>query len=125
MTQWASVLPGFDCTKHQLSNVKVAVEGDKAQATCDVEATHVVVDKTWMVSGHYSYKLARVEDVWRITYHKFELTDEHGSRDVMGLAAANVETNPPSYLVRRNTLDAVRIFLMSLEQKDMNKFADV
>ena len=44
MTQWASVLPGFDRTRHELSNVSVEINGNTAKATANVVADHYVND---------------------------------------------------------------------------------
>ncbi|MEM7392659.1 MAG: nuclear transport factor 2 family protein, partial [Verrucomicrobiota bacterium] len=125
MTQWASVLPGFDRTKHELSNIEIALAGNKATATSDVEATHLVNGQRWTVWGHYLFKLEKDENLWRITAHRFTLTDEQGHRDVFAAASANAKAHPSSYLLRQKTIHAVRTFLLSLEEKNMEQFASV
>ncbi len=40
MTQWASSLPGFDRTRHEISNIETVVKGNEATATADVTANH-------------------------------------------------------------------------------------
>ena len=53
MTQWASVLPGFDATKHNVSNIDVQFDRDLANVTANVVADHYVNDLFWQVSpGH-------------------------------------------------------------------------
>ena len=42
MTQWAGVLPGFDRTRHDVSNIKVSSNGETATATADITADHNV-----------------------------------------------------------------------------------
>ena len=42
MTEWASLLPGFDRTRHEISNIKVSVNDQQAVATADVVADHYV-----------------------------------------------------------------------------------
>ena len=125
MTQWASMLPGFDLTRHEVSNIVVEVDGDAATATADIVADHYVKDLFWKASGHYVYRFVRGMDSWKITSHTFNLTGEEGTRDVFGLAVENADSNPSPYIVRQKTQQAVRDFLTSLEEKDMEKFASV
>lgn len=125
MRQWASALPGFDCTKHDLSNHAARIEGDSAEATCDVQAIHLIATKSWTVRGRYTYRLTKTDGDWRIVSHKFDLAEETGSREVLDLAASAAAANPPSYLIRQQTVQAVQTFLESLEEKDMDRFAAV
>ena len=125
MTEWAGVLPGFEQTRHEISNIEVTVSGSHAVATADVIADHYVADLFWQVSGDYRYELVDTGDGWRITAATFNLGSEKGTRDVFGLAAENAAANPPSYITRRQTMEAVRAFLTSLEEKDMERFASV
>ncbi len=125
MTEWAAVLPGFDRTRHNISNIEVALSGRQATATADVTADHYVGDMHWQVVGSYRYELLRSDGRWVITSMTFSLRDEQGSRDVFGPAMDNASANPPSYVVRQQTMAAVRTFLTSLEEKDMEKFASV
>ncbi|MEM7047339.1 MAG: nuclear transport factor 2 family protein [Pseudomonadota bacterium] len=101
MTQWASILPGFDRTHHQLSNISIKINGDQAIVTADVIADHYVSDLFWQVSGHYLYKLEKETKDWQITSHTFNFTDEQGTRDVFNLASENATANPVSYILRQ------------------------
>lgn len=125
MTEWASVLPGFDLTRHELSNIKVNVEGDKATARADVTADHYLDDMFWQVKGDYLYKLEKIDGAWRITSHKFNSKEETGTRDVFAPAIEKAGSNPASYIQRQKTEAAVLEFLTALEEKDMEKFAGV
>lgn len=125
MTQWASVLPGFDLTRHELSNMVVEIAGNSATASADVVADHYIDQQVWQVSGNYRYKLTKGLDGWRIVSHTFNFESEKGTRDVFGPATENAKSNPASYIVRQKTEAAVREFLDALEQKDMQKFASV
>ena len=51
MTQWASVLPGFDRTRHAISDIAVTLDGTGAEATANVIADHYVGDLFWQVRG--------------------------------------------------------------------------
>ena len=125
MTAWASVLPGFDQTYHDISNVQVAIEGDRATATADVIADHYLEDGHWQVSGQYEYRFIKQADEWLITHMTLNLVDEVGDRTLVSLAAERASTEPTSYLQQQQTQQAVRDFLTSLETKDMDAFAAV
>lgn len=125
MNEWAAVLPGFDRTRHAISNVEADVNGRTATATADVVADHYVDELFWQVSGHYRYRFVRDDDRWRITAMTFNLEGETGTRDVFGPAMERAASYPPSYVVRQRTADAVRQFLTSLEEKDMQSLAAV
>lgn len=119
MSQWAAVLPGFDRTRHAISNVKVALNGSAATATANVIADHWVGQQHWQVSGRYDYALARDGRDWKITAHKFTVAGEKGSRDVFEPAMAAAKANPTAYLVRQQSRQVVMDFLTGLEDKDM------
>ena len=53
MAEWASVLPGFDQTRHAISNIRVKLFGISATATANVVAFHWMGEETWQVSGIY------------------------------------------------------------------------
>ena len=125
MTQWAGVLPGFDRTRHALSNIQVSSNGETATATANVVADHWVGDLFWQVKGDYVYQLVKDEDRWLITAHQFNLRAEQGTRDVFGPAAENAAANSPAYIIRQKTRQAVMDMLNALESKDMVKFASV
>ncbi len=125
MTEWAGVLPGFDRTRHEISNIAVTVTGPRAVATADVVADHYFGERFWQVSGDYEYELIDTGEGWRIASATFNLQHEKGTREVLGPASENASANPPSYVTRQQTMAAVRTFLTSLEEKDMEKFASV
>ena len=125
MTEWAEVLPGFERTRHDISNIAVNVMGPRAIATADVIADHYVEGLHWQVSGDYRYELIDAGDGWRITAARFNLRHETGTREVFGPATENAAEKPPSYITRQQTTDTVLTFLTSLEEKDMEKFAAV
>ncbi len=125
MTEWAGVLPGFDRTRHDISNIVVSVTGARAVATADVIADHYVADLFWQVAGDYRYEFVDTGDGWRITSATFNLQDEKGTRDVFGPAIGNAADDPASYIKRQQTAAVVRAFLTSLEEKDMEKFASI
>ncbi len=124
MTQWAGVLPGFDLTRHEISNIQVSSNGQTATATADVIAEHYVNDLFWQVKGDYIYRLVKDEDQWLITAHRLNLREESGTRDVFGPAIENAKENPAPYIKRQQTRQTVVNFLTALESKDMESFAN-
>lgn len=125
MTEWSSMLPGFERTRHNLSNIEVIVEGSQATATADVAAEHYVNDLFWLALGDYRYELVEEDDRWKITAATFNLRAEEGTRAVFGPAAERAAASPPPYVVREQTKQAICTFLESLEEKDMARFASV
>ena len=98
MAEWAGILPGFDRTRHALSEIVVDVSDTNATARANVVASHWIGDGFWQVYGHYDYKLAKTEDRWAITSMMFALENESGSRDVVGPAMeAAQQKNLPGY----------------------------
>ncbi|MEV5880041.1 nuclear transport factor 2 family protein [Streptomyces sp. NPDC052101] len=87
---WSAVLGGLQATQHLVSNQLVTVNGDTAQYTASVLATHVLPndqgESTWTVGGHYLYTLARSEGEWRISGIKMTADWTAGNRDIMLLA---------------------------------------
>lgn len=121
MTEWAGVLPGFDRTRHALSDVEAVVDGGEARARANVEAGHWIDGAYWQVDGHYDYQFERQAGAWKITSMTFTLENEIGSRDVFGPAIAAAQANPTPYLQRQQTRQVVLDFLTGLETKDMDK----
>ncbi|MEM7480383.1 MAG: nuclear transport factor 2 family protein [Acidobacteriota bacterium] len=122
MAEWAGVLPGFDRTRHALSNLVVDVSGNAATARADVVASHWLDDRFWQVSGHYDYDLAKSAGEWAITSMTFTLEDEDGTRDVFGpaMAAAERSRGPgQSALIGERNKATVRKFFKTLENEDI------
>ena len=125
MMAWASVLPGFDQTYHDIANIQVEVAGNLATATADVIADHHLEAGFWQVTGQYEYRLMKSADQWQITHMTFNLVDEVGDRTLVTLASEKATTVPVGYRQQQQTEQAVRDFLISLETKDMDAFAAV
>lgn len=125
MTDWASLLPGFDVTRHELSQVKATVEEAQASASADVTATHWIGEASWAVDGHYNYQLVRKSDGWKITSMTFTLEEERGSAGLIGAAIEAAKANPNPYIRRQRAQAIVRQFLTGLEEVDMEAVNDV
>ncbi|MGD1932444.1 MAG: nuclear transport factor 2 family protein [Leptolyngbyaceae cyanobacterium] len=125
MTAWASVLPGFDQTYHDIANVQVELAGNLATATADVIADHHLGADFWQVTGQYEYRFVKSADRWQITHMTFNLRDEVGDRTLVTLASERAATEPVGYRQQQQTEQAVRDLLTSLETKDMEALAAV
>lgn len=119
MTRWAGLLPGFDRTGHQLSNIRAEVRGERATASADVVADHWLGGEAWQVRGRYEYALVRDGRDWRITDHRFTLTGEEGSRALLARATEAAKARPASFTTRAQARRTVLDFLEGLEQKDI------
>ena len=125
MTQWANSLPGFDRTRHQISNIETEVKGNKATATADVVANHYLNEMFWQIAGSYEYGLVKEDGQWEIAKMTFIAESEQGDRAIINQAVEQASINPSAYIQRQQTQQAVIDFLTSLEDKDMDKFASV
>ena len=125
MTQWANSLPGFDRTRHQISNIKIDVKGNRATATAHVTANHYLNEMFWQIAGSYEYGLVKENGQWTIDKMTFIAESEKGSRDIIQEAVEQSKVNPSTYIQRHKTKQAVIDFLTALEDKDMDKFASV
>lgn len=101
MTQWASLLPGFDVTRHDLSDIQVSIDGDKALGSALVTASHWIDDGFWSISGMYNFELVRSGFEWQITKLTLKATEEKGAREVLGQATTAASSNPHSYLLSK------------------------
>ena len=90
MTQWQSVLPGFDATQHMISNHQITIDGDEATAVAYVRATHKLGDEMWVVGGYYVDELVRTDEGWKLKAIQYNALYEEGDRSLVEQAAAMV-----------------------------------
>lgn len=76
---WASFLPGFDKTNHQLSAFRVQLNGKVADVFYGAVADHYLNDEVWTVRANYHTQLAKHDDTWLITYHKVNFESHSGN----------------------------------------------
>ncbi len=128
MAEWASVLPGFDLTRHALSDMVVNVDGDTAKASASVVASHWLGEGFWQVSGSYDYELEKNSDTWLITSMTFKLSEEQGSRDIVAQAIEVAASTRPAghkeVFAKRNKA-TVRRFFQLLEEENIRAFVDL
>ena len=78
MTQWTSSLPGFERTRHEISNIEAVVTGNKATATADVTANHYLKKMFWQIAGSYEYDLVKEDGQWTSDKMTFIAESESG-----------------------------------------------
>jgi hypothetical protein len=88
MAAWRGIVPGFDATWHELSDVRARVNGNAATATAAVDGRHWLGDALWRPIGTYEWDLERRNGQWKVTRMAFKMTREIGDR---GLAAKAME----------------------------------
>jgi SnoaL-like domain len=88
MTAWRGIVPGFDATWHELSDVRARVSGARASATAFVDGRHWLGDALWRPIGSYEWDLEKRNGQWKVTRMVFKMTREIGDR---GLAATAME----------------------------------
>ena len=86
---WANFLPGFDKTKHNLSNFKISTSGKSATVTFDGKADHFMNDQVWTVEGDY-YAEAQYDN--RISLLKFNLKAQRGDLELPAKATVKMQT---------------------------------
>ncbi len=90
MTQWQSVLPGFDATQHMITNHQITINGNEAKAIAYVRATHKLDNRMWVVGGYYVDELAKIDGVWKLKSIQYNALYESGDRSLIEKAAAKV-----------------------------------
>ena len=125
MTGWAGLLPGFELTRHTLSDLRAEVDGDRASGFSRVTADHWAAGLFWSVSGTYDFALRKEDGGWRITQLRLNVESETGTRDVFGAAIQRAAENPAPYLVRGQTRQTVMDFLAALETRDTGALGDM
>lgn len=111
---WAAGLGGLQATQHLLGSHLVDVDGDRATATAQFQATHVLPTRPRSAAvdlgGRYHCELTRRDDRWRITAVTMTPSWAEGNQQVMTLAAQRT----------RSAADAARAFLTGLEALDID-----
>ena len=128
MSDWASVLPGFDRTRHALSAVEVSVDNRNATAFAKVVASHWMDEAFWQVSGHYDYEFVKHERVWKIVSMKFTVEDETGSREVFVPAmdaARSKQLAANKVAIAERNKATVRQFLNLLEREEITALVEL
>ncbi len=79
-----SALSHCGSTQHLLGNVRIEVDGDRAQAKCYLQAVHAGLGEfagaTLIIWGEYRDRLVRLPEGWRIAHR--ELVAFHAQGDI-------------------------------------------
>jgi SnoaL-like domain len=86
MTAWRGILPGFDGTWHELSDLRANVSGNRATATAFVDGRHWLAGQLWRPVGNYFWELEKMAGAWKVTRMQFQMTKEIGNREVAAQA---------------------------------------
>jgi hypothetical protein len=86
MNAWRGIVPGFDATWHELSDVRASVSGSTAIATAAVDGRHWLGHALWRPIGTYEWELEKRNGQWKVTRMVFKMTREIGDRGLAALA---------------------------------------
>ncbi|MFB9216290.1 nuclear transport factor 2 family protein [Vibrio sinaloensis] len=93
MNNWEALLPGFDVTYHDMTNIDIEQKGNKAEVNADIVASHYIgKDGFWQISGSYTLEMEKAGSDWQISSLTLNAGDELGSRDVLGRAIEAAKT---------------------------------
>lgn len=88
MAGWKAIVPGFDATWHEISDIKVSVRGTTATATSGVDGRHWLGERVWRPIGRYDFALEKLGGRWRVTRMTLTVTEEQGDRALVDKARA-------------------------------------
>jgi hypothetical protein len=83
MDAWRGIVPGFDATWHEISDLQVKVNGDRATATSRVDGRHWLGEQVWRPIGRYDFQFARQGGAWKVTRMTLVVTEERGDRKLV------------------------------------------
>jgi SnoaL-like domain len=91
MDAWRGIVPGFDATWHELSDVRARVSGRSATATAGVDGRHWLGQGLWRPIGTYEWELEKLEGQWKVTRMVFRMSRELGDRSLAAQATERVK----------------------------------
>ncbi|MEN0067542.1 MAG: nuclear transport factor 2 family protein [Myxococcota bacterium] len=120
---WAAFLPHFDRTKHQLTEPVVNVVGDRATATFDGIAVHVLTEQgktaSWTVFAGYDAEFVTEAGAWKLARLHLSLYAQTGDLEL----PARAGDHSPVALAEPNSSPSVEAFFDALEGNDLNGLA--
>jgi hypothetical protein len=92
---WKGFLPGFKHTHHQIGNLQVIINVNKATVFCYGTASHYLPNESnqnlWWVVGSYEFDVEKLNDEWRITKMKFNFKYQDGNLDLPKMATTSLQ----------------------------------
>ncbi|MEO1437846.1 MAG: nuclear transport factor 2 family protein [Bacteroidota bacterium] len=120
VTGWKALLPGFDQTVHQIHNEAIWVAGNRATATLDAIATHVLDQDHWTVFVGYDMEFIQQEDQWAIARIDLSLYQQIGNPDLLAKAMKNVQSSQlPQLINSKASQETVERFFKALETNNL------
>lgn len=84
---WRKLLSPLQMTQHFLGPIDVEVSGDVASAETHVRGYHLAPraksGRKWMVAGHYTFKLARRDEGWRVAEIRLKTYYQTGNQRLL------------------------------------------
>ncbi len=117
---WASMLPGFDRTHHQVSNFNVQANGDTASVNYNGKGEHFLGNEVWIAEGTFDTELKKNNDEWLITKHKFNVEKQSGNIALQKKAKQIVKRKQTTPLVEKITFDSDGLLLVGNLYKPFN-----
>jgi hypothetical protein len=93
---WASFLPGFDKTHHQLSHFQVDLGGSSATARFSGKADHFIGAASWTVEGSYDAEAIQQTGRWRVTKLVLHLVNQSGDLSLPAKAGEVMKKKTPT-----------------------------
>ena len=78
---------GFDATQHVIGNHLYTVDGDQAEGTAEVIASHTIDGERLTVAGRYRHEFVKRDGAWRIRAYWLTPSWIEGSMDLFARAA--------------------------------------
>lgn len=88
---WASFLPGFDRTYHQLSGFEVVENNEIAEAHYSGKAEHYIGTEIWIVEATYDTELINKNGKWLISKQKLNFIQQSGNTELSKLAGERMK----------------------------------
>jgi ketosteroid isomerase-like protein len=97
--RWQPLLEALDATQHQVSDLAVRVDGDRATTTSRFQATHVLRGASggdvWVLTGRYEHALVRTPAGWQVTAMRMVPEGSSGNATLIDQARARA-AGPPA-----------------------------
>lgn len=91
MNDWASVLPGFDALCHRIYDVEViSITDEDGVARAKVNASHILDDENFEISGSYAFELKKIDGDWKISSLTFFKEKDNGNTHLLEKASTRV-----------------------------------
>jgi hypothetical protein len=89
-------LGGLDQTNHLIACQVIAIDGDQATGSANMQGTHVLAnpsgDPVWTVGGRHDYEFKRTADGWRIAAVTFTVQWATGNMNILTLGMARAQS---------------------------------